>query len=176
MLTTGSTSITLCACVCVLPRCTGQQGGGAVQGAAPAAPAPVADDMLVTQLESMGFSRNACTRAALAVNNSGAEAAMEWLLTHMEDPDFNDPIPAPAQANAAQPAAAAAAEAGMCVLLTTFMYVYYCRCMYYFMCKQLRMVVALVSLVVLECCCSQLALHLSLVNSTTVSTATSLPF
>lgn len=41
----------------------------------------------------MGFGENGCKRAAVAVNNSGVEAAMEWVLGHMEDPDFNDPLP-----------------------------------------------------------------------------------
>lgn len=49
------------------------------------------DDSLVAQLVSMGFSENGCKRAAIATGNASAEAAMEWILTHMEDPDFNDP-------------------------------------------------------------------------------------
>ena len=39
----------------------------------------------------MGFSENACRRAAIAVNNAGADQAMAWVFEHMEDPDFNDP-------------------------------------------------------------------------------------
>ncbi|GMF30653.1 unnamed protein product [Phytophthora fragariaefolia] len=54
-----------------------------------------ADEVLVAQLVSMGFSENGCKRAAIATGNSNAEAAMEWIFSHMEDPDFNDP-PAPA--------------------------------------------------------------------------------
>ncbi len=38
--------------------------------------------------------------AALAVGNSHSEAAMEWVFSHMEDPDFNDPLPDPAAAAA----------------------------------------------------------------------------
>lgn len=53
------------------------------------------DEVLVAQLVSMGFSENGCKRAAIATGNSNAEAAMEWIFSHMEDPDFNDP---PAQA------------------------------------------------------------------------------
>jgi len=49
------------------------------------------DAMLVSQLVSMGFSENACRRAAIAVNNAGADQAMAWVFEHMEDPDFNDP-------------------------------------------------------------------------------------
>lgn len=40
----------------------------------------------------MGFGEHACARAALAVSNAGPEAAMEWLLGHMEDPDINTPL------------------------------------------------------------------------------------
>ncbi|EGZ30642.1 hypothetical protein PHYSODRAFT_349574 [Phytophthora sojae] len=60
-----------------------------------------ADEVLVAQLVSMGFSENGCKRAAIATGNSNAEAAMEWIFSHMEDPDFNDP-PAPA-GSAAKP-------------------------------------------------------------------------
>jgi ubiquitin carboxyl-terminal hydrolase 5/13 len=76
------------------------------------------DDTIVAQLVSMGFSENGSKRAALAVGNSGAEAATEWVFAHMEDPDFNDPLPAPGQQQAAAAggaaggAAAAAAAAG----------------------------------------------------------------
>eukprot|EP00955_Chlamydomonas_euryale_P052472 355165-Chlamydomonas_euryale.AAC.3 len=44
-------------------------------------------------------------RAALATQNAGVEAAMEWVLQHMEDPDFADPLPDPSAA--AAPAAPA---------------------------------------------------------------------
>ena len=47
---------------------------------------------LVNQLISMGFTENACKRAALATGNSDPEAAMNWLLEHMEDPNLNDAI------------------------------------------------------------------------------------
>lgn len=49
------------------------------------------DDSLVAQLVSMGFSENGCKRAAIATKNGNAEVAMEWIFSHMEDPDFNDP-------------------------------------------------------------------------------------
>lgn len=51
------------------------------------------DQELVAQLISMGFSENGCKRAAIATGNSNAEAAMEWIFSHMEDADFNDPLP-----------------------------------------------------------------------------------
>ena len=59
---------------------------------APAA-APQPDPALVAGLVDMGFGEAACARAAAAVSNAGLEAAMEWLLAHLEDPDINDPLP-----------------------------------------------------------------------------------
>uniref|UniRef100_A0A7S0NC19 Ubiquitin carboxyl-terminal hydrolase n=1 Tax=Hanusia phi TaxID=3032 RepID=A0A7S0NC19_9CRYP len=56
---------------------------------------PVPDEAIVRQLVDMGFGENGCKRAALATNNASAEAAMEWVLQHMGDPDFNEPISAP---------------------------------------------------------------------------------
>ncbi len=67
-------------------------GGAAAPAAAPAARTEP-DPLIVAQLVSMGFEENGCKRAALATGNSNAEAAMEWVLGHMEDPDFNDPLP-----------------------------------------------------------------------------------
>ena len=48
----------------------------------------------------MGFSRNGCTRALYETKNSGVEAAMNWVMEHMGDPNFNDPFVDP---NAAKP-------------------------------------------------------------------------
>ncbi|BDA47746.1 Ubiquitin carboxyl-terminal hydrolase 5 [Coccomyxa sp. Obi] len=59
---------------------------------APAALQP--DPKIVAALTSMGFSENGSKRAAVAMQNGGTEASMEWVLAHMEDPDFNDPLPA----------------------------------------------------------------------------------
>ncbi|KAL4452659.1 hypothetical protein ABPG75_008321 [Micractinium tetrahymenae] len=81
-------------------------------GAAPAtAAAPQPDETIVAQLVSMGFSENGSKRAALAVGNSSAEAATEWVFAHMEDPDFNSPLPEPGAAPAAGGAPAANPEA-----------------------------------------------------------------
>ena len=71
---------------------------------AAAAAAPVPDAEIVSAIMSMGFSENAAKRAAVGVNNSGADAAMEWVFAHNSDADFNDPLPVAAAA----PAAAAA--------------------------------------------------------------------
>ncbi|KAK3270733.1 ubiquitin-specific protease ubp14 [Cymbomonas tetramitiformis] len=77
---------------------------GSYAQAAAAAPAP--DEAIVAQLVGMGFSENGSKRAAIACGNSSAEASMEWVFAHMEDPDFNDPLPPPG-ATAAAPAATA---------------------------------------------------------------------
>ena len=55
---------------------------------------PTPDEGIVKALMDMGFAENGCKRAALAVNNAGAEQAMEWVFAHMGDADFNDPLPA----------------------------------------------------------------------------------
>ena len=74
-------------------------GGGGGGAAAPAPSAAVEpDETIVAQLLSMGFSENGCKRAAVATKNSTAEAAMEWVFAHMEDPDFNEPLPPPGAA------------------------------------------------------------------------------
>ena len=62
------------------------------EDAAAAAPAFVANKGAVQQLEAMGFGRNRCERALHATGNADAEAAMNWLFQHMEDPDIDDPL------------------------------------------------------------------------------------
>jgi len=41
----------------------------------------------------MGFLENRIVKALLATSNRGMEPAMEWLLSHADDPDIDDPIP-----------------------------------------------------------------------------------
>lgn len=65
--------------------------------AAPEPQAPVIDETVVAQLLSMGFSENGCRRAAQAAG-ANVEAASEWIFAHMEDADFNDPLPEPGAA------------------------------------------------------------------------------
>ncbi|KAK4223366.1 putative ubiquitin carboxyl-terminal hydrolase [Podospora fimiseda] len=43
-------------------------------------------------LEGMGFPRVRCEKALHATGNSDANAAMEWLFGHMEDPDIDEPV------------------------------------------------------------------------------------
>ncbi|XP_019163930.1 PREDICTED: ubiquitin carboxyl-terminal hydrolase 14 isoform X2 [Ipomoea nil] len=52
----------------------------------------LADEGIVTQLMSMGFSSLHCQKAAINTSNTGVEAAMNWLLAHMDDPDIDAPI------------------------------------------------------------------------------------
>ncbi|KAM5585850.1 hypothetical protein ABKV19_004984 [Rosa sericea] len=53
---------------------------------------PVADENIVTQLVSMGFNHLHCQKAAINTSNVGVEEAMNWLLSHMDDPDIDAPI------------------------------------------------------------------------------------
>ena len=58
----------------------------------PAAQAFVPDAAAVAQLESMGFPQVRIEKALHATGNSDANAAMEWLFQHMEDPDIDTPV------------------------------------------------------------------------------------
>ncbi|XP_063291263.1 ubiquitin carboxyl-terminal hydrolase 5 isoform X1 [Pelobates fuscus] len=53
---------------------------------------PVLDESVVTQLVEMGFPAEACRKAVYYTGNSGAEAAMTWVMSHMDDPDFAHPL------------------------------------------------------------------------------------
>ncbi|KIJ64045.1 hypothetical protein HYDPIDRAFT_133380 [Hydnomerulius pinastri MD-312] len=53
---------------------------------------PQFDAGAMAMLEGMGFPTIRCQKALLATGNADAEAAMEWLFGHMEDPDIDDPI------------------------------------------------------------------------------------
>lgn len=56
------------------------------------APTFVPNEGALSQLEGMGFPRNRCEKALHATGNSDANAAMEWLFGHMEDPDIDEPL------------------------------------------------------------------------------------
>lgn len=60
--------------------------------AALAAPAFAPNEAALSQLEAMGFPRVRCDKALHATGNSDANAAMEWLFQHMEDPDIDIPL------------------------------------------------------------------------------------
>ncbi|XP_062077898.1 ubiquitin carboxyl-terminal hydrolase 14 isoform X2 [Humulus lupulus] len=53
---------------------------------------PFADEGIVSQLVSMGFSHLHCQKAAIKTSNTGVEEAMNWLLSHMDDADIDAPI------------------------------------------------------------------------------------
>ena len=46
---------------------------------------PSANEEIVAQLVSMGFSHLHCQKAAINTSNLGVEEAMNWLLSHMDD-------------------------------------------------------------------------------------------
>ncbi len=52
------------------------------------------DEGVVATLMSMGFGENAAKRAAIMTDNAPAEVATDWMMTHMDDPDFNDDVTA----------------------------------------------------------------------------------
>lgn len=64
-------------------------------------PAFVPDAAALAQLEGMGFPLNRCEKALHATGNSDANAAMEWLFGHMEDPDIDAPLNLGGQAGGA---------------------------------------------------------------------------
>lgn len=46
------------------------------------------DPVALSQLVEMGFPVDACRSSLCVTNNSGVEAAMNWIMEHMGDPDF----------------------------------------------------------------------------------------
>jgi ubiquitin carboxyl-terminal hydrolase 5/13 len=76
--------------------------GSSSSSSSSAAAAPfVINEELVQNLTMMGFSENGCRRAAVATNNADVETAMNWILEHMEDADFNSPPVLPASSSSA---------------------------------------------------------------------------
>jgi len=47
----------------------------------------------------MGFAKDGCRRAVYNTGNAGVEAAMNWVMEHMGDPDFGDPFNPPGAAS-----------------------------------------------------------------------------
>uniref|UniRef100_A0A8C9T8K8 Ubiquitin carboxyl-terminal hydrolase n=1 Tax=Scleropages formosus TaxID=113540 RepID=A0A8C9T8K8_SCLFO len=54
--------------------------------------APEIDESSVMQLAEMGFPLEACRKAVYYTGNMGAEMAFSWILAHMEEPDFAEPL------------------------------------------------------------------------------------
>ena len=46
------------------------------------------DEAVVSQLMDMDFPRNACIKGVHFSNNTGIEAAMNWVMEHMNDPGW----------------------------------------------------------------------------------------
>lgn len=72
----------------------GSGGSAAVTSEVDVAAARAAEDALTMQLVSMGFSENGCRRAVRNTSSSGGdvEVAMNWVLEHMGDADFDTPL------------------------------------------------------------------------------------
>lgn len=62
--------------------------------------APVLDDSTVSQLCEMGFPLEACRKAVYYTGNTGIDAAMGWVIGHMNDPDFSAPLVLPGSSGA----------------------------------------------------------------------------
>uniref|UniRef100_A0A8C9TRM6 Ubiquitin carboxyl-terminal hydrolase n=1 Tax=Scleropages formosus TaxID=113540 RepID=A0A8C9TRM6_SCLFO len=58
------------------------------------------DDSTVSQLCEMGFPLEACRKAVYYTGNTGIDAAMNWVMGHMDDPDFSAPLVLPACSSA----------------------------------------------------------------------------
>ncbi|CAL1541737.1 unnamed protein product [Lymnaea stagnalis] len=56
----------------------------------------------VGQLVDMGFPREACRKAVFHTKNLGVEVAMNWVMEHMDDPDFAAPFVIPQGGSKAQ--------------------------------------------------------------------------
>ncbi|KAG0494683.1 hypothetical protein HPP92_005677, partial [Vanilla planifolia] len=50
------------------------------------------DEDIVAHLVAMGFNHIHSQKAAIKTSNTGVEEAMNWLLSHLDDPDLEDPI------------------------------------------------------------------------------------
>uniref|UniRef100_A0A8C9SVL0 Ubiquitin carboxyl-terminal hydrolase n=1 Tax=Scleropages formosus TaxID=113540 RepID=A0A8C9SVL0_SCLFO len=56
---------------------------------------PEIDESAVMQLAEMGFPLEACRKAVYYTGNMGAEMAFNWIIAHMEEPDFAEPLAVP---------------------------------------------------------------------------------
>lgn len=73
-------------------RSSGMQPGEEAMPSGPVEAPLEPDASIVNNLMNMGFGFEACRKAAYNTQNSGVEAAMEWVLQHMDDPDLNEPL------------------------------------------------------------------------------------
>lgn len=77
--------------------------------------APMLDESVIIQLVEMGFPMDACRKAVYYTGNSGAEAAMNWVMSHMDDPDFANPLILPGSSGPGSTSAAAEPPPEDCV-------------------------------------------------------------
>uniref|UniRef100_A0A8P4KPL4 Ubiquitin carboxyl-terminal hydrolase n=1 Tax=Dicentrarchus labrax TaxID=13489 RepID=A0A8P4KPL4_DICLA len=56
---------------------------------------PEIDEAAVMQLAEMGFPVEACRKAVYYTGNMGPEMAFNWIIAHMEEPDFAEPLTLP---------------------------------------------------------------------------------
>uniref|UniRef100_A0A8D2ZNK0 Ubiquitin carboxyl-terminal hydrolase n=1 Tax=Scophthalmus maximus TaxID=52904 RepID=A0A8D2ZNK0_SCOMX len=56
---------------------------------------PEIDEVAVMQLAEMGFPLEACRKAVYYTGNMGPEMAFNWIIAHMEEPDFAEPLSLP---------------------------------------------------------------------------------
>ncbi|KAG5851422.1 hypothetical protein ANANG_G00093240 [Anguilla anguilla] len=61
---------------------------------------PEIDEASVMQLAEMGFPLEACRKAVYYTGNMGPEMAFNWIIAHMEEPDFAEPMATPAASEA----------------------------------------------------------------------------
>ncbi|NXO12337.1 UBP13 hydrolase, partial [Oriolus oriolus] len=71
------------------------------------------DESSVMQLAEMGFPLEACRKAVYCTGNLGAEVAFNWIIAHMEEPDFAEPLVMPAFGEVASSGAAALGAVGL---------------------------------------------------------------
>ncbi|NXC35460.1 UBP13 hydrolase, partial [Campylorhamphus procurvoides] len=71
------------------------------------------DESSVMQLAEMGFPLEACRKAVYYTGNLGAEVAFNWIIAHMEEPDFAEPLAIPAFGEVASSGAAALGAVGL---------------------------------------------------------------
>ena len=75
-------------------------------------PAFAPNELACGQLEAMGFPRVRAEKALHATGNEDAEAAMNWLIAHMDDPDIDQPVPLSAPSGSAGGASAGVGAGG----------------------------------------------------------------
>uniref|UniRef100_A0A674J0E1 Ubiquitin carboxyl-terminal hydrolase n=1 Tax=Terrapene triunguis TaxID=2587831 RepID=A0A674J0E1_9SAUR len=75
--------------------------------------APDIDESSVMQLAEMGFPLEACRKAVYYTGNMGAEVAFNWIIAHMEEPDFAEPLAIPGYGGVASAGAAGLGAIGL---------------------------------------------------------------